>query len=165
MHKCFYIICPTDYLEYKINKKFKYQNYFYTSLGNSFINDNRKMNELKDFIKKHNIKAIYFVISMDNKIVLDALGSNEFSNISGLNNFYKEIRRQKKRSKISFKEDDFQFAMLSYYLNKKIKELELELSSLSDFSIKIGAKIYNKNLDVFTSIYSDLVCLEEYHLN
>ncbi|KAA1245085.1 hypothetical protein [Aquimarina sp. RZ0] len=123
------------------------------------------MEYLRGFIKKHNIRAIYFVLSMDNKIILDALGSNEFSSIGALNNFYKEIRRQKKRSKISFEVGNPQFAILSYYLNKKIKELELQLNNLSKLPIKISGKIYNRNQDAFTTIYPDLVCLEKYHLN
>jgi len=165
MHKCFYLICPTDCLEFAINKTFKYENYFYTSLGNSFNYDHRTLGYLRTMIRKHNIKEIYFVLSMDNKIVLDALGTKEFSNIETLYNFYNDIKSVKKRPKMSFKKDNHQFTILSLYLNKKIKELELQLTNSFKYPIKIGGKIYHKNQDAFTNIYSDLVCLEKYQLN
>jgi len=161
MEKCFFLICPTDCLEHTISKTFKYENYFYTSLGNSFTYDRKTINYIYKIVKKHRIKKIYFVLSIDNKIVLDAIGNNEFSNIRGLNNYYKEIRKQK--TKTLFQRDNRQFTVLSYFLNKKIKELELQLTDISIQPIKIVGKIYNK--DVFTTIYSDLVCLEKYHLN
>jgi hypothetical protein len=165
MHKRFYLICPTDCLEFSINKTFKYENYFYTSLGNSFNYDHRTLGYLRTMIKKHNIQEIYFVLSIDNKIALDALGTKKFSKIGTLNNFYDDIKRQKERSNILFKEKDNQFTMLSFYLNKKIKELEFQLANLSNQTIKIGAKIYHKNQDAFINVYSDLVCLEKYQLN
>ena len=165
MHKCFYLICPTDCLEHTINMKFKHDNYFYGSLGNSFSCDCKTIDYIRNFIKKHNIKEIYFVLSIDNKIVLDALGAKESSNIESLHNFYNDIKNQKERSNVSFKEKDNQFTMLSFYLNNKIKELEFLLCNLSNRTIKIGAKIYHKKQDAFTKIYSDLVCLEKHHLN
>ncbi len=165
MHKCFFLICPTDCLEYNINRTFKYENYFYTSLGNSFNHDSKTLESIKAIIKKHDIREIYFVLSIDNKLVLDALGTNNFLNIGALHNFYNDIRRQEERSKISVKEGNNQFTILSFYLNKKIKELEHQLANSYNLSIKIGGKIYYKNEDAFTNIYSDLVCLEKYHLN
>ena len=102
---------------------------------------------------------------MDNKIVEDALGNKEYSNIGTLRNFYNEITIQKKHSKIFLQGDNHQFAVLSFYLNKKIKELELQITNLSNESIKIGGKIYNRDKNKFTNIYSDLVCLEKHHLN
>ncbi|MDY7394278.1 hypothetical protein UMM65_03430 [Aureibaculum sp. 2210JD6-5] len=102
---------------------------------------------------------------MENKIVLNALGNEEFSNIGALSNFYSEIRRQKEHSKIAFQKGNRQFTILSYYLNKKIKGMELQLTSLSNWPIKIVNKIYENDKDVFTTIYSNLVCLKKHHLN
>ncbi len=166
MHKYLYLICPTDYLEHTINKTFKYENYFYTSLGNSFVHDDKTMEYIRQMIKKHGIGEIYFVLSMDNKIVLSALDNHEFSNIGGrgLNNFYNEIARQNENSKMSSQRDNHQFSVLSYFLNKKIKELKLQLTNSSNIPT-IGGKIYNRNHGAFTNVYSDLVCLEKYHLN
>lgn len=165
MDTCFYLICPTDCLEYTINKRFKYENYFYTSLGNSFNYNDSTLEHIKTMLRKYTIKEIYFVLSIDNKIVLDALGTKEFSNIGALHNFYNDIRIVKKRPKISLKKGDDLFTILSFYLNKKIKELELELTNLFKQPIKIRGKIYDRNQDVFMNIYPDLVCLEKYHLN
>ena len=165
MHKCFYLICPTDCLEYTINKTFKYENYFYTSLGNSFNQDIKTLESISRIIKKHNIREICFVLSMDNKIVVDALGNKEFSNIETLRNFYNEITIQKEHSKISFISYNRQFAVISFYLNKKIKELELQITNLLNQPIKIVGKIYSKDKNTFTNIYSDLICLEKYNLN
>ena len=74
-----------------------------------------------------------------------------------------DIKSQKERSQTAFKENDNQFTLLSLYLNKKIKELRL--ANLSSQTIKIGGKIYHKDQDTFTNIYSDLVCLEKHNLN
>lgn len=165
MQNCFFLVCPTDYLEHTITKTFKYENYFYTSLGNSFVYNSKTVEHLKQIIKKYNITEIYFVLSMDNKIVLDALGNSEYSNIGTLDTFYDDIRKQKEHSKISFHSSNRKFTMLSFYLNKKIKELELQLTNLSSQPIKIGGKIYNRNQNAFANIYSDLVCLEKHNLN
>ena len=71
---------------------------------------------------------------------------------------------QKEHSKTVYKKSNLQFAILSYYLNKKIKELELSISLLNH-PIKIVGKIYSKDKNTFTSIYSDLLCVEKYCLN
>ena len=166
MHKCFYLICPTDCLEHAINNTFKYQNYFYSSLGNPFNYDSKALESISTILKKYHIEEICFVLSMDNRIVLDALGNKEFSNIGTLHNFYNEIAIQKERSKISFRRNNNrQFAVLSFYLNKKIKELELHITNVLNRSIKIGGKIYNKDKNTFTNIYSDLLLIEKYDLN
>lgn len=77
------------------------------------------------------------------------------------------MKLQYKRSiqKYSYKVDNHQFAVLSFYLNKKIKELELQITNLSNESIKIRGKIYNRDKNKFTNIYFDLGCLEKHHLN
>ncbi|EDM44512.1 hypothetical protein SCB49_13110 [unidentified eubacterium SCB49] len=162
MQNSLFLLCPTDYLEPIINDTFGYKNYFYESLGNSFVYDNETLNYIKQFIEIHNIQEIQFVLSKDNQIVLDALGNRDFSNIGALNNFYIEIEKQKECSNKINKNSNIQFTVLSYYLNKKIKELKLQLSNKS---IKIKGKIYNKDIGRFTNIYSDLICLETYHFN
>lgn len=165
MQKCFFLICPTDCIEPAINKAFKYENYFYTSLGNSFVYDHKTTEYIRQLIKKHSIRKIYFVLSIDNKIILDALYKHQFLTNGRLNHFYKEISKQKENSKRLSYRSNYQFTVFSYYLNKKIKELELQLTHLSNNPIKIGAKIYNRDNDAFTNIYSNLICLEKHHLN
>lgn len=165
MRKCLYFLCPTDCLESIINNTFKCENYFYTSLGNSFVSDIETIAYIKETIRKHNIREIYFVLSNDNQIILDALGRQFFSGIRGLKKFYNEITRQKEHSEVSWQTDDRQFSVLSYYLNKKIKELQPELRNLLDHPIKIRGKIYNRQENAFKDIYSDLVCREKCYLN
>jgi len=165
MYSCLYFICPTDSIENIINKTFKQENYFYTSLGNSFVCDKNTIEYLKKIIKKHKIREIYFVLSIDNKIVLDALGQKKFIKVRTLNTSYNEIRRYRKGSKLALRKSKHQFTILSYYLNKKIKELELHLVNTLQLPIKINGKIYNRNAESFATIYSNLVCLEKYHFN
>lgn len=131
MQKCFFLICPTDYLENAINKTFRSQNYFYTSLGNSFIYDDKTMKYIKQIVKKHNIQKFCFVLSIDNKIVLDALWKGNFSKIGALSSFQNEIRKEKELSKKIFKSSNSQFAILSYFLNKKIKDFKLHLNTIA----------------------------------
>jgi len=164
MQKYLYLLCPTDCLESIINNTYKHENYFYTSLGNSVIFDDSSLEQIKRLIKKHDIREISFVLSISNQIVLDALENQYFSDIKGLNNFYNEISRQKERSKISSQRNHLKFSLLSYYLNKKIKELQLQLNNLSNQLI-IRGKIYSKHQNAFADIYSDLVCLDKYQLN
>lgn len=165
IHNCLYLICPTDFLEYTINKKCRTKNYFYTSLGNSFEYNKKTIKLLKKMIKKHNIVEIYFVLSLDNKIVMDVVENNKLYRISALNNFSKEISIQKIYSEIHIGTHNIQFTFLSYYLNKRIKELELQLINVLNLPIKIRGKIYNRIQDSFTNIYLDVVCLKKYQLN
>lgn len=166
MQKCLYLLCPTDCLELKINNIFRDENYFYTSLGNSVMFDDYKtLNQLKKLIKKHDIKKIYFVLSNDNQIILNAFDNDDFLGIERLYHLYNEITKQREDSSITVQKGKLQFSFLSYYLNKKIKALETELKGLSKNNIKINGKIYNKEREIFTDIYPNLVCLEKHQLN
>ncbi len=165
MRKNLFLLCPTDCLESIVNNVFKHENYFYTSLGNSFVSDIETLGGIQETIKKHNIKMIYFVLSNDNEVILDALEGQFFSGITGLETFYGEIERQKEHSNLSSKTDDRQFAILSYYLNKKIKELRFQLRSLFNNPIEIKGQIYDRYDCTFKDIYPDLICLEKHYLN
>ena len=116
-------------------------------------------------IKKNNILEIYFVLSSDNCILLDALGKQYFLAVRGLDNFYYEITGHKERSEASWETHNHQFSILSYFLNKKINELQFELNRLFIDQVKIGGKIYNKQEHIFTNIYSDLICRDFISLN
>lgn len=163
MQKSLYFICPTDCLETVINHRFKQKNYFYTSLGNSFNADNKTVERIQCVVQKHRIRKICFVLSNDNKIIEDALHHQDFSDMNGLRNFYAEISKQRKKTAIISKNK--QFTMLSYFLNKKIQELEINLASILNFPIEIFAKVYDRDCDTFTPVYSNLVCLEKHQLN
>lgn len=163
MEKCLYLVCPTDCLESIINETFRQENYFYTSLGNSFCSDSKTLEYIRTFIQENHIKKICFVLSINNRIVLDGLGVQNFSAIEGLNSFYDEILVQKERSKPLWHNGNPQFSTLSYYLNQKINALRLELRNASDFPVEISGKIFHQN--DFKPIYSDLVCIEKCDLN
>lgn len=165
MQKNLYFICPTDCIEPIINKAFNQENYFYTSLGNSFHHDNDILKTIKSVVQKHQIQNIYFILSSDNKIINDALNEQCFSDIDGLAQFYTYISKQQQQSAIISKNKNLQFVMLSYFLNKKIEELQYKLSSTTNIAVNINAKIYDKKNGSFTPIYSNLVCLEKFQLN
>ncbi len=165
MPKTLFFLCPTDCLESIINNVHRHENYFYTSLGNSFLSDLETLEYLKELIKTHNIRKIYFILSNDNQIVSDALGGHFFSEIKGLETFYNEVAIQIENSKASWQTDHNQFSILSHYLNKKIKELQLELDNLFNYPIKISGKIYNRYDHLFNDIYSGFLCQEKHSLN
>lgn len=165
MQKCLYLLCPTDCLEPIINNTFKHQNYFYTSLGNSFISDCETIEHIKQVVKKYNIKKICFVLSLDNLIIEYVLKHQDFSKIKGLKSVHNEVITQKNRSKTISQTGNDQLSFFSYYLNQKIKGLNLELNNLFNQSIKISGKIYDRKKEIFTNIYSNLICIEKYHLN
>ncbi|MDC8005857.1 hypothetical protein POV27_17520 [Aureisphaera galaxeae] len=165
MHKTLFLLCPTDCLEAKVNNTFRQENYFYTSLGNSFVSNLETLRSIKELIEKHNIRKISFVLSNDNEIILDALEGQFFSGVRGLETFYNEIMEQKEHSDLSWRTGDRQFALLSYYLNKRIRELRLQLCSFFRFPFEINGRIYDRYDDTFIAIYSDLICIEKYSLN
>ena len=157
MKKHLFFVCPTDYLEPVINDYFNRENYYYTSLGNSIVFDYDTIYEIENLITKHDIREVSFVLSNDNSVIFDALGNQNFSEISGLDNLYCEVVKQKKRLETSWQIYNHQYLMLSYFLNKKVKELQFKLSDLLMDKIKISGKIYNSQEKVFTGIYFDLM--------
>lgn len=165
MQKKLYFLCPTDCLECTINKQFKFENYFYSSLGNSFIFDSKTIGNIKEMILKQNIKEISFVLSSNNTIIEDALGSQSFLKTRGLKSLYGQIIKQKKCSEILYQSNFNSFLILSYYLNAKIKELKFELEKHIKYPLKINGKIYNRFENVFKDIYADLICIEKHSLN
>ncbi len=83
MRKHLYFICPTDRLEAVINARFKQENYYWTSLGNSVSFDNERVGEINALMETKSITGITFVLSDDNCMFLDALKDREFSSING----------------------------------------------------------------------------------
>jgi len=165
MRKCLFIICPTDCIESIINKTFECESYFYTSLGNAFIHDHKTIQYLNRILQKHAIKHICFVLSFNNTIVLDAIGSSKVSNISILNHLYKDINHHQSSSKLITTSHSYQFTVFSYHLNDKIKTLKCQLNAIRKQTVTIQGKIYNRQQNIFNNIYSDLLCLERHHLN
>ena len=165
MKKCLYYICPTDSIESIIEQTFHQENYFYSSLGNSINFTDNELKETKKLIYLKKIREIVFVLSEDNKIVLDALGNQNFSDIRGLNSFYNQVVGKKKHLEMTWKTLNPQFLILSYFLNQKIKKLENGLNDLIIDPLTITGKIYNKQENVFKDIYSDLILTENIVFN
>lgn len=165
MHRSLFLLCPTDCLESVINTTYRHQNYFYTSLGNSFSPSIDTLTHIKKLIKQHDIRRIYFVLSKDNSIILDALGHQLFSDVKGLEPFYNNIIKQKKHSEVLWQKEHWQFSILSHYLNEKIKELRVTFQTLLHHPIYIRGKIYDRDKATFEDIHSELFCVKKHLLN
>ena len=165
MNATLFFLCPTDCLESIINKVYKGKNFIYTSLGNTLTFDSKTLEYIKGLVYEQNIKKIYFVLSEQNKMVVDAMEGQTFSQVRGLQNFNQAIRFHKKQSNLFWNTTDLVFLTLSYYLNQKIMQLQLNLSTELYQSVNIKGKVYIKSKNTFVDIYPNLVCLTEYNLN
>lgn len=164
MKKRLFLVCPTDCLEGIINQKFKSINFFYTSVGNSFSIDNKTVDNIKELVIKYDIKNIDFILSLDNTFI----SNNSYLEIklkdSILNRYQQEIKEKKEQVKIIDQEENNQYLLLSYILNDKIKQLEHQLADCIE-KIKIGAKVYNRDVNDFENIYSELINFQKYNMN
>lgn len=165
MGKKLFLVCPTDCMETIINKKFKSDNYFYTSIGNAFNVDDITIKTIEKLISKHQIKDVNFILSLDNSFILQTLIGNLNLQAKGLKKHSEDIKRKKRHLEVILKEENNGYLLLSYILNNKIKELKLRLIDSHNNPIKIGAKIYDRNLDDFKNIYSELIFFEKYNMN
>lgn len=164
MQNNLFLLCPTDNLEPVINSRYNYRNYFYTSLGNTFSKDVKTIAHLKKIIETKNIGSIIFILSSENKIILDAQEHQLYKNIRGLETLYKKIEEQKNDT--AFWDDNkFKNMLFSYYLNHKINELSNNLSQVLLQPIIIKGQIYNQNENTFYPIYSNLICRKKFHFN
>lgn len=160
-----YFICPTDSLEAIINNEFSTSNYYYASLGNSINLNNKTINSLEELIIKNGIVEINLILANDNCIIKDALGDQHYSNITGLNEFYYQLKYQKKFLDLFWKQVKKEDLMLSFYLNNKVKELEIMMKSFFINPIKINGKIYNKQERIFKDISFDSLVGDYFSLN
>ncbi|MEM8888763.1 MAG: hypothetical protein AAGD28_12335 [Bacteroidota bacterium] len=148
-----------------INHTFKEHTFFYSSLGNSILFDITVLSQIEDLIISNSIREIVFVLADDNRMISDALANQDFSVISGLENFYHQIRQKKVRTEDSWQSPKTRPLILSFYLNEKIKELKEGLRDLFSDSIRISGKIYYRQKNIFKDIYLDLISFEKLSLN
>lgn len=165
MQKHLFFICPTDHLEIIINDTFKHENYYVTSLGNSISFNANKVEEINALIESKGINEISFVLSDNNCIVVDALEKQNFASINGLSNLYHQIIRQKERTRIIWQTQNIQTSVFSYYLTTKVDELAPQLNKWFINYLKINAKIYNRQKNVFHEVFSDLIYNQNFILN
>lgn len=165
MHKHLFFICPTDHLEPVINNMFRQEHYYLTSLGNSITFDSENVAEITRLLEERHITEITFALADNNKIVLDAIYDYQFARVSGLDKFYNEIFKQRKRLGKLWQLSDSPVPILACYLNQKIKELQLILSEGVVNKIKVNARIYNTRKNIFQDQPHDLFVEEYYNLN
>ena len=165
MNASLFFLCPTDCLESIVNKKYIGENYFYNSLGNNLTLDSITLESIKSLVCRHNIRNIYLVLSEQNKIAVDVMEGQTFPKIRGLQNFNNSINQSKKQSELFWKTSEPVFSALSYYLNQKIRQLQLNLSHVLTQSVNLEGKIYIKSQNKFVDIYPDVVCFRDYSLN
>lgn len=166
MHNRLFFVCPADRLESIINTKFRGVNHYYTSLGDSVIFDHNTVGQIKRLIIKNNIKEIFFVLSNNNPIVLDALGNQEYARITKMTDFYRNLKVDNKYPLVLWHINKNQLSVITPHLSNKIKELEKALSHTFMREIKIEGRIYSGSDFGFYSIKrKDLIWNEEFHLN
>lgn len=100
-----------------------------------------------------------------NKIVIDAMGGQAFSQIHRLQYLINAININKRQSELFWKTSDSVHPTLSYYLNQKIIQLQANLSCELTQRLSLKGKIYIKSQNKFIDTYPDLVCLRKYNLN
>jgi len=165
MRKHLYFICPTDHLETVIGNNFQQENYYLTSLGNSVTFNPTLIEEVNSLLESKRITEITFVLSDNNRFILDALKIQSFNDVRGLKNFYDIISEQKNHKEVLWQKFNVRIPIISYYLNLKIKELQLQLNNWLTDSVKVNAKIYNRQQNTFNEIHADLLHLEHHSLN
>ena len=165
MHKILFLLCPTDCLESIINDMFGEDVFFYSSLGNSMTLKMNTLECIKKLIIEYQIEEVSFVLSTNNDIFKDAIGKENFIDIFGLRNIYSQIHKEKSNSEL-FWPSDLNFAsLISYYLNTKIKELQMVFEQFKEVSVEISGRIYDRHDNSFKKIYHDLVCVKRHYLN
>ena len=165
MNETLFLVCPSDCLEAKINKQYTTVNYFYTSLGNSFNIDQESLKNIQELITNHSIKNIYFVLSSDNRFILDALKGHFIFKDKRLASFYKEIREHKHLSKKTWITDNNKHLIISHFLNKNIEQLDLKLHSITTNPLSIKGLIFDSLTNNFLPIYSNLTMINKHQLN
>lgn len=165
MKKHLNFICPSDYLEAVIKNTLSGEHYFLSSLGISLAFDERNLRHIKDTLEINDIRDISFILSEDNRFVLDALGNRDHKDQKNLQNFYDELREEKENCRELWQAYDRKFLILSRYLNNKIKALQDVWDLEYTCRLSIDAKIYNRQEDTFNSIYPALIFREGVSLN
>ena len=165
MYKHLYFVCPSDHLEALIEKEFPHENYFMSSLGNSISFSKDITEEVNALIESKGIEKISFILSEDNKLILDGIKSQNFDNIKDLRRLYKNISDHKWETSKVFREKNIQKLIIAKLLNQKIKEMNMNLYDWLSSKICIDAMIYCRNSKEFKEIPKRLIEPYNIHLN
>ncbi len=160
-----YFVCPTDHLEPLINKKFKGQNYFISTLGNSLVFDAETVLGITDLLDRTAVKEITFILTNNNNIIVDGIENKQFSDLDGIKDFYHSLEVKKQSSEMLYKTHNHSQLIISYHLNEKIKELQTQLSIYASNQFYIQGMMYNRMDKTFSTIHHDLIFRDLVSLN
>lgn len=139
-----FLICPTDFLETKLNKMFKGENYFLTSLANSIDFGSENIGQIKKLLIEKNVEEIIVVIRSDNNLVKENHLLKACINNKALSNILKNSNQCNRFINHFKRSEDTQMLFNSCLLNNKVQALQNELKDL-DLSISVDPLIYNSS--------------------
>lgn len=165
MQKHLFFICPTDHLEFAINRVFPDENYFFTSLGNSVSFDEELMVYLNEMLLEKKIQRVTFVLNENNAIVVDAMKSRSPSSLDKMEGFYSQVAWQEDATFKLWRKCDSRMAVLSNLLNHKMEEFKACLNKPIMDQLEIDAKIYSTQKKSFANLESLPFNRRLYNLN
>jgi len=126
--------------------------------------DEDVIREIKWLLIRKQIDEVSFVLSEDNRLVLDALGNRDFSILSGVQCFYEEVVKKKENSAL-WCIHNRPFLISSYYLNTKMRALELHLKDNDFCQLEINARIYRRDQRTFRAVFPHSMLSDSFTLN
>ena len=165
MQKNLYFLCPSENLEAVIEKSFPQENYFLSSLGNSISFSDDFILDINSLIESKGIGKITFILSNNNRFILDAMKNQEFKYIKELKEYYKTIEERKVLTIKSYKNKNFTSLITSHILKTKINELNSNLFDWIRNKISIEGKIYDPNKNIFFDVRINIIEPESLFLN
>ncbi|MCT4583086.1 MAG: hypothetical protein N4A35_16870 [Flavobacteriales bacterium] len=165
MKKHLYFVCPTDYLEAKIEDFYNEESYYYTSLGNSLDLKGENINELIHLIEVKGIDEIIFVLSNENEVVRQIVNKEYYTFFKGFNRLYYKVNKYNSTmAKLweSYDEKD----LIAAFLSTRIKEMQAMLQTqMGGKNIKVDGKIFDRVNNQFQAIQPCLFKRKLYDLN
>ena len=152
MQKNLYFLCPSENLEAVIEKSFPQENYFLSSLGNSISFSDDFILDINSLIESKGIGKITFILSNNNRFILDAMKNQEFKYIKELKEYYKTIEKRKVLTIKSYKNKNFTSLITSHIIKTKINELNSNLFDWIRNKISIEGKIYDPTKNIFFDV-------------
>ncbi|MAW84618.1 MAG: hypothetical protein CL832_09535 [Crocinitomicaceae bacterium] len=165
MQKNLYFLCPSENLEAVIEKSFPQENYFLSSLGNSISFSDDFILDINSLIESKGIGKITFILSNNNRFILDAMKNKEFKYIKELKEYYKTIEKRKVLTIKSYKNKNFTSLITSHILKTKINELNSNLFDWIRNKISIEGKIYDPTKNMFFDVRINIIEPESLFLN